>query len=732
MRKYPLTWSLGHHPSTESQPKEWIAAIVPGAVQLDWAKAHNWVDYWYGDKCKEYAWMENEFWTYRAKLDFPAPTPDEALFFVCGGVDYQFEIWLNDTRLHEQEGMFTPVRLDLSERAKPGDELRVRVFPAPKLSPGVGKATHSITNCKPTVSKGWDFHPPLNPLGIWRETFLEIGPRQRIHDCELFYELSRDLKTANLWQAVTLTDPAAARVTWHLKNPAGEIVLERELEPTGRVVEITAELTGPTLWWTHDLGTPALYTNEVDLRNAAGEVIDSRSNRVGFRTVKLVPYEGAWDAPDLYPRTRFPPPMTVELNGRHIFSRGTNFVCPSIFPGTVTRETYQPLVAAMKDLNFNLVRMWGGAIIPPDEFYDLCDETGILVWQEFPLACAFYPDEPAYLSVLDVESKSIIKRLRSRASLAFWCGGNELFNFWSCNTDQSLALRLLNRNCFDFDPQRSFLATSPLMGVGHGNYLFYHWRDQQECFSLFFGETNTAYVEFGCGGATSPEHIRTFIPEKELFPPARGTAWVTHHGLDAWDGDIDTHLCPKTIERYFGPSATLEELCARSQRLQAIGMQVQYEEARRQKPKCSMALNWCLNEPWPNAANNSLIAWPFHPKPALASVRAACRSVLASARIEKFMWEPGELFSAELWLLSDSPNEVESLVVEAHIECAGKAFHVLTWNADALAPNKNLRGPVVQFPLPSVAERDFTLHLRVPNHPELDSSYPLIFSPATS
>jgi beta-mannosidase len=731
MKKYSLDWSLAHHASADHQPDTWVPATVPGAVQLDWARAHAWPDYWIGDNCKQYAWMENAFWTYRAKLDVPAPGAEEELYFVCGGVDYQFEIWLNGTRLHEQEGMFTPVRLNLTGHARPGDELRVLVHPAPKLDKGPWKVTHSITNCKPTVSKGWDFHPPLNPLGIWRETFLEICPRQHIRESELHYDLSPDLKKATIRQTLTPNERQPARVLWRLKNPEGNDVFTCEAATNGDAVELDAVLDNPVLWWTHDHGTPALYTNEVELRSLSGELLDSRTTRVGFRTVRLVMYEGAWDAPDLYPRTRNPPPVTVELNGRHLFVRGTNMVSPSIFPGTITRETYAPLVAAMKDVNFNLVRMWGGAIVPPDDLYDLCDEAGILVWQEFQMACAYYPDDPHYLRILDQESRSIIKRLRSRTSLAFWCGGNELFNFWSGMDDQSHALRLLNRNCFDLDRNRPFIPTSPLMGMGHGNYIFYNWKTDEELFSLFSREHYTAYTEFGVGGMTSTEHIRTFIPEKELFPPARGTSWVTHHALDAWDGDIDTHLTPRSIERYLGPSTTLEELCAKSQRLQAIGMQVQYEEARRQKPKCSMAINWCLNEPWPNAANNSLIAWPFHPKPSLATVRAACRPVLASARIGKFMWEPGELFFAELWLLSDSPEPVDALVVEAEIECAGRTEKVVSWKSDPLAPNTNLRGPRVEFQLPSGAGKNFTLHLRVEGHPHLNSTYPLIFTTAT-
>ena len=727
-KKYSLSWTVGHHPAVDGQPSEWVPATVPGAVQLDWARAHGWPDYWVGDNIKEYAWMEKSFWTYRTKLDFPALHAGEELFFVCGGVDYQFEIWLNHSRIHEQEGMFTPVRLNFTGQVSPGDELRVLVFPAPELAKGPWKVTHAITNCKPTVSKGWDFHPPLNPLGIWRETYLEVRPSQYITTSETFYELSSDLTSAQILQKVVLSAPGAGRVEWRLKNPAGEVVLTREVEILGCEIEFQAELNNPELWWTHDQGKPALYTSEVELQSPSDEVLDTKVAQVGFRRVRLVMYEGAWDAEDAYPRTRNPPPMTVELNGRHLFARGTNLVCPTIFPGTVTREMYEPLVAAMKETNFNLVRIWGGAIVPPDDFYDLTDAAGILVWQEFQMACAYYPDEPHYLRILDQESRTIIRRLRARASLAFWCGGNELFNWWSGMDDQSHALRLLNRNCFDLDRPRPFMMTSPLMGVGHGNYIFYNWLTDQELFSLFFKERNTAYTEFGVGGVTSAEHLRTFIPTAELFPPARGTSWVTHHGLDAWDGDIDTHLTPRTVERFLGPSTSIEELCAKSQRLQAIGMQVQYEEARKQKPKCSMALNWCFNEPWPNAANNSLIAWPFLPKPSLATVRAACRPVLASARIPKFMWEPGELFTSEIWLLSDSPDPVGPLVMEVEIECEGKVSRVLTWKADALSADKNLRGPKLEFKLPKSSGKNFTLNLRVQGRPDLGSTYPLVFS----
>src|SRR5690606_36846272 len=155
---------------------------------------------------------------------------------------------------------------------------------------------------------------------------------------------------------------------------------------------------------------------------------------------------------------------TLEINNEPIFAKGTNLVGPEIFPGIVTKERWQGLLQHAYDANFNLLRLWGGAHTPGDAFFNLCDEMGLLVWVEFPLACNTYPDDPKYLEILNQESRVLITHLRHRASVALWCGGNELFNAWSGMTPQSHALRLLDSNCFELDRKRPFLPTSPIMG----------------------------------------------------------------------------------------------------------------------------------------------------------------------------------------------------------------------------------------------------------------------------
>jgi len=164
------------------------------------------------------------------------------------------------------------------------------------------------------------------------------------------------------------------------------------------------------------------------------------------------------------------------------------------------------------------------------------------------------------------------------------------------------------------------------------------------------------------------------------------------------------------IEHYFGPIRTLDELVERGQLLQAEGYKGLYEEARRQKPTASMALCWCLNEPWPTAANLSLISWPARPKPALAAVADACRPLLASARIRKFAWIEGEAFDPELRWLYDGPTETFPGALEASVETTdGRRFPLLTWEGGPLASNRNLAGPKLHWVLPALGGERFTL-----------------------
>lgn len=721
-----MDWTVGWSHDSYSEPDRWVTAEVPGAVQLDWAKAENWDDHTYGDNWKQYRWMEGVYWTYRTVLKPIADSEDERIYFISKGIDYSFRILLNRKEILKQEGMFTQIELDLTEQIRYGGILEIIIDPTPKrlgADPDTrSEADHSF---KPTVSYGWDWHPRLIPLGIWEETYLITRSHTHIVEADALYKLNDALDSVEVTLHVRLNQTVPGELKWRLIDPQGKVCFEQTAMVNAKMLQMINFLKQPELWWPHDHGEQPLYRSELYFQTEDSDhYSDIHVQKIGFRRVKLVMHDGAWKEPVDFPKGRSNPPITLEINGRRIFCKGTNWVQPDIFPGRLKKAHYESLLELAKAANMNMLRSWGGCIVNKQSFFERCDEIGMMVWQEFPLSCNQYPDTAAYLKVLDQESRSIICRLRQHASVVLWCGGNELFNSWSGMTEQSIALRQLNANCLELDPRTPFIMTAPLEGMAHGNYVF-RYETGEDVLQVMPKASNTAYTEFGVPSPASVDKLKEFIPAEELFPPRPGTTWETHHAFNAWVGS--THLMPELIEDYFGPSSTLEQLVERGQFLQSEGYKCIFEEARRQKPKCSMALNWCFNEPWPAAANNSIISWPNQPKPAYYAVKASCRPILASSRLPKFSWVEGELFEPELWMLNDSPNQVPGGHMDVFLFLGSDAEnHLLSWEFEAVQPHENKMGPTARFLLPKDVGARMTLQLRVREHPEWNSEYTLL------
>lgn len=684
--KYELEW-MGSRVGEDL----WFPARVPGNIQHDYGCFKGFADIHYGENVAVYEQFEDDTWLYQTRFCVQ-PRDGERLYFVSDGIDYRFEVWLDGERLLEHEGMFSRIEVDLTEKLKAeGNCLEVRVLPHPSggQARGTGRE-EAARSCKPAVGYGWDWHPRLLSSGMWQEAWLETRDAGFIRDCEARYSLNDALDTA----AVTFQISCDAPVTIQVFDREGGLIHEGT-EPNFILKNIK-------LWWCSGQGEPYLY--QYCVKSATHE----RRGHIGFRTIQLVMNEGSWEKPEAFPKTRSTPPATICLNGRRIFAKGSNLVRPELFPGTVTAETWRTLVELAKGANMNLFRCWGGAEINKEAFYELCDQYGIMVWQEFPLACNAYPNDSGYLRVLEQEAAAVIRRLRRHPSLVLWCGGNELFNAWSGMTDQDLPLRLLNRLCYELDRDTPFIMTSPLMGMAHGGYLFRDYDTGEDVFETFQHSRNTAYTEFGVPGMPDPAYLEAVIPSDELFPVREDGAWKKHHGAGAWRRESWVHQ--DILEHYFGEAKSLAALCSSSQWLQCAGYQAIFEEARRQWPACAMAANWCFNEPWKTAANNSLLSYPCVPKPAYEAVRAALRPVMPSARIPKFSWQEGEMFGAELWLLNDSPEEVRDIVT-AYLVLDGTATEVMRWDTGACGPNSHKQGHKLQWKLPRLASGHVILRL---------------------
>lgn len=681
----------------------WFPVSVPGNIQADYGNFAGYGDVNYGENFKKFKWLEEKSFIYQCEPKYSLSS-GEKLFFVSKGIDYEFDIFLNGEHIFSQEGMFTPVEIDLTDLLSGKNIFSIHIKPIPKRSGAIGdtreEADHSV---KPAVSYGWDWHPRLIPSGIWNETYFESRNSGYINECEAFYTLNEELTEATVNFKIK-TDAAA---TLELFDPSGTSVYSGALQPV--------TLKNIQLWWCNGQGSPSLYTYRVFTGS------DEKTGTIGLRKVELVMNEGAWQQPSDFPKTRSVAPATIKLNGRRIFAKGSNWVNPEIFTGIITRETYLPLIRLAAEANMNIFRCWGGAIVNKKEFFELCDEYGIMVWQEFPLACNNYPDDEHYLNILNREAISVVKALRRHPCIVLWCGGNELFNSWSGMTDQSLALRLLNKICYEYDKNTPFIMTSPLMGMAHGHYVFADIKEKKDVFQLFGSARNTAYSEFGVPSLSSYERLKEIIPENELTVPSPCTSWESHHAFNAWDSE--RWLCLDLVEYYFGKTDDVKKLTEYTNIMQCEGLKSIFEEGRRQKPYCSMTINWCYNEPWKTAANNSIIMYPAVPKPAYYHVSDALRPVLASARFEKFMYCGGELFTAELWLLNNSPDTVND-TISAYICFEETDEFLCSWNTGDVPANENKRGHKLQYILPCDYNGFFKIKLR--SSLEFNSEYTLL------
>ncbi len=729
-QKTELKWQVGHSDKIDETPSKWVPATVPGAVQLDFAKAEKYGPFYFAENWKDYLWMEDKFFTYKTSFKNADLNDEQRLFFVSKGIDYEFEIHLNGKKIFHQEGMFTPINLDITELVTNKNELEITIYPVPKMHKEPADRSQAAQSAKPAVSYGWDWHPRLVPSGIWDDTYLEVRNAAHLTDVWVDYDLNLELTHADIEVKIEGTALQSHKIAWELKDKTGKVVAQKETLLSGNSMTITATLDNPNLWWPHDHGDPYLYVSTTKLFDGSGKLLETREAKVGFRRVRLVMSEGAWNEPQGFPKGRSVAPIQMQINNRNIFAKGTNWVAPDIFPGIIDSARYKELLDRTVEVNFNMLRIWGGCIVNKESFFNLCDEMGIMVWEEFPLSCNNYIGTPAYLKVLKQESESIIKRLRKHASLAMWCGGNELFNSWSGMTDQSLALRLLNSQCLLLDPKTPYINTSPIIGMAHGHYVFRDFDNGEEVYERMARANNTAYTEFGMPSPSSVEVLKSIIPAGELWPPKPGTSWESHHAYKAWVGD--TWLMQDMLNDYFGEAKNLDELVSNGQLVQSEGYKAIYEEARRQKPYCTMALNWCFNEPWPTAANNSLINWPNIPKPGFYAVRDACRPFLASAKIKKFKWQEGEEFTSDIWLLNDLPVKIKGGRVKVKLKAGQDEIPLLTWEFDDLEANKNFAGPTVRANLPSWKTDRFELIVEVEGHPEYRSAYTMLYTPRRS
>ncbi len=679
-----------------SAPENVIAeefdVTVPGNIQADYSVFKGWGDFNYMNNCKKYLDIESWYWYYKTNVQYQK-NDNERVYFVTKGIEYEYDVVLNGEVLLHHEGMFSRVEIDITDKLAYGNELEIVIYPHPMIEGEEGRS-NAAQCCKPADEYGWDWHPRMIISGIWDETYIETRGCEFIKDAQVFYTLSDDLKNADIHIEID----GCKDVDVDFFDMDGNTVY------SGKDLDFT--LKNVNLWWCNGQGTPYLYTYKIASKE------NEIKAKVGFKKVRLVMNdEDSWFYPNEFPKGRSVSPITVELNGRRIFAKGSNWVNPEVFTALITPETYYEQVLLAKQANMNIFRCWGGAIIDKEPFFDACDEYGIMVWQEFPLACNNYVGTEKYLKVLEQEARAIVRRVRRHACHILWCGGNELFNSWSKMTEQSHALRLLDKVCYEEDFSKPYIMTSPIKGMGHGNYVFKDVDTGVSCFEMYRENHKTAYSEFGVPSLASIELFKSVFDEETLHNPdsSADSPWSVHNGFRAWG--LNRWCCFDVLDDIFGKQDCLESYIEKSNILQCEGYKCIFEEARKQKPHCSMAINWDYNEPWKNIAGNNLLEYPCNKKNSYYAVKQALRDVMPSIRQEHFSYKPGDKFEAELWILNDSPYPFEGDTVNVYFTVDGEKKHIFTWTTGKGEAAKNIRGHKVYIDIPFAKTQMMTLTL---------------------
>ena len=587
-----------------------IPAVVPGSVYTDLLRNGRIPDPFYRDnELDALRLMEHSF---RYRRCFPADEDMlrcDKVLLRCEGLDTLATVWINGRLAGRADNMHRIWEYDVKELLHPGENRICVELASPtryiresykrSRADGTEDAMRGFPNLrKAHCMFGWDWGPRLPDAGIWRPITLLGVEKARLRDVlvtQVHEHGTVRLRVESHPERMTADDlEIFVRVT----GPDG-----RSWRGTGRDCEI--RIDQPRLWWPAGFGEQPLYRVEVTL-SAASAVLYRWEQRIGLRTMEIRRRQDRWGESFCHC-----------VNGVELFAMGADYIPEDNLLPRMNRERTRRLLEDARAANMNCIRVWGGGFYPDDWFFDLCDELGLLVWQDFMFACAVYNLTPDFEANIEAELRDNIRRLRHHASLALWCGNNEMEQFvsegqWVSSKRQTadyikMYEYLFPRILREEDPQRFYWPASPSSGgsfdapqdpnrgdvhyweVWHGLKPFTDYR--KHCFR---------YVsEFGFQSFPCLETIESFtLPEdRNIF----SYVMEKHQRNASANGKIVSYLAQ--MYRYPGD---LDTLIYASQLLQAQAIQYGVEHWRRHRGRCMGAVIWQLNDCWPVASWSSI------------------------------------------------------------------------------------------------------------------------------
>ncbi|MEU5335508.1 glycoside hydrolase family 2 protein [Streptomyces asoensis] len=584
-------WTLRH----EGEP---LPASVPGCVHTDLLAAGVVPDPFVGTGEDEVAWVGRREWTYERELP-AALSGHEQTDLVFDGLDTVAEITVDGRPLGRVRNMHRSYRFDVTGLEGPLAVRFISAYAEAEAVRGtVGDRPAAYAEPyqylrKMACSFGWDWGPTLVTAGIWRPVRLERWSTARLARVRPLVSVEQGFGVVEL-----RVDVERTRVEAALTVEARVGGLRARAEVSGSTATVRIEVPDARLWWPRGYGEQPLYEVELTLLHG-GAPLDVWRRRVGFRTVGL---DTSADAHG----TGF----TLVVNGERLFARGVNWIPDDVFPSRVTRERYRARLEQAAGAGIDLVRVWGGGLYESEDFYDACDELGLLVWQDFPFACAAYPEEQPLRGEVEAEARENVVRLMPHPSLVLWNGNNEnLWGFRDWGWEERLAgdswgegyyLGVLPRVVAELDPTRPYTPGSPWSGSwehhpndpAHGTHHSWEVWNRRD-YTEYLREVPRFVAEFGWQAPPAHATLRRALPGEELAPDSPG---MLHH-QKAEDGN--GKLARGLARRFAVPEGDFDRWHYLTQVTQARAVAAGVEHWRSHWPVCAGTIVWQLNDCWP-------------------------------------------------------------------------------------------------------------------------------------
>lgn len=614
-------WSLSEAGGSERWPGR-----VPGCVHADLVRAGVLPDGWYRDNEKHWHWVWERDWVYRGEFSASAELADSRRVLLCfEGLDTLCSVVLNGVEVLRSANMHRRYEADVGGTLCVGENMLEVRFASPKGLMAQRSAVRPLPAWnqyhrdfagknhirKMSCAFGWDWGLMAPTAGIWRPAYV-LGFAGRIEHVRV-----RQVHAGGAGGGPGEGGRVRVEVAPHVWLAEGAGTLSCSLELDGQVVarevceaggRVVLEVPEARLWWPNGAGEQVLYALRVHLRDAAGRTLDRRERRIGLRTCELV------READGYGES-----FGFRVNGVDLFMKGANWIPCNVLPSEVGSGTYQSLLRSAAEANMNMIRVWGGGIYEDERFYDLCDELGLLVWQDFMFACGTYPTDAEFLAEVRAEAVDAVRRLHHRACLALWCGNNELEQglvrgeSW---TDSSMPWGEYRRLFDELLPEvvgaedgvTAYWPCSPHSPQGDRHDFNNERCGDAHAWGVWFGgqsiESQRQWrfrfmSEFGFQSFPEPATVESFTaPEDRTL-----SNWVMDYHQRSDGGNQKIF---RTLLEWFALPSRFTEMLWLTQLTQGLCIEVAAEHARQIQGRMDGLLYWQLNDLWPGATWSSI------------------------------------------------------------------------------------------------------------------------------